>query len=212
MDKIFSSLAKIFYSNGYSLYMIGSSSRDYLLNNEIKDYDFVTNATPKQISLFLKLDLTFEKYGVVKLKYEGKHIDIATLRKEESYLDNRHPSKITFVDYITLDYVRRDFTINSIYIDKDYKIIDPTLKGVSDLNNKVLRFIKPIEVSINEDPLRILRAFRFKSEYNLSFVDNDEEILLNNIHLLNKINRQKILEERSKYKKAGGKDYDKLFE
>ena len=72
-------------------------------------------------------------------------------------------------------------------------------------------FIKPIEISIAEDPLRILRAFRFKEQYNLTFVGNEEEILFKHKDLLNKINKQKILEERSKYKKVGGKKYDELF-
>ena len=80
-----------------------------------------------------------------------------------------------------------------------------------DLKNKILRFIKPIEISIAEDPLRILRAFRFKEQYNLTFVGNEEEILFKHKDLLNKINKQKILEERSKYKKVGGKKYDELF-
>ena len=40
MDEIFNYLANIFILNGFSLFMIGSSSRDYLLNKEISDYDF----------------------------------------------------------------------------------------------------------------------------------------------------------------------------
>ena len=97
------------------------------------------------------------------------------------------------------------------YIDYKYNVIDPTNMGVKDLKNKILRFIKPIEISIAEDPLRILRAFRFKEQYNLTFVGNEEEILFKHKDLLNKINKQKILEERSKYKKVGGKKYDELF-
>lgn len=211
MDEIFNYLANIFILNGFSLFMIGSSSRDYLLNKEISDYDFVTDATPTEIEKFLIVDSTFKKFGVVKLKYMGKHIDIATLRMENDYIDNRHPSNITFVKDIFLDYKRRDFTINCIYIDYKYNVIDPTNMGVKDLKNKILRFIKPIEISIAEDPLRILRAFRFKEQYNLTFVGNEEEILFKHKDLLNKINKQKILEERSKYKKVGGKKYDELF-
>ena len=170
MDEIFNYLSNTFILNGFSLFMIGSSSRDYLLNKEISDYDFVTDATPTEIEKFLNVDSTFKKFGVVKLKYMRKHIDIATLRMENDYIDNRHPSKITFVKDIFLDYKRRDFTINCIYIDYKYNVIDPTNMGVKDLKNKILRFIKPIEISIAEDPLRILRAFRFKEQYNLTFV------------------------------------------
>ena len=92
--------------------------------------------------------------------------------------------------------------LNLVYLEKKKKHME---------YNKILRFIKPIEISIAEDPLRILRAFRFKEQYNLTFVGNEEEILFKHKDLLSKINKQKILEERSKYKKVGGKKYDELF-
>ena len=82
MDKTFDYFKNIFNKNGFRLYMIGSTSRDYLLNNKIKDYDFVTDAKPTDTLKFIKLNDTFAKYGVLNTKYDGINVDIVTLREE----------------------------------------------------------------------------------------------------------------------------------
>ncbi len=199
MNEIFDYFKNIFNKNGFRLYMIGSSSRDYLLNREINDYDFVTDALPNEVSKFLNVTNTFSKYGVCQCKYKDKHIDIVTLRKEYDYKDFRHPSKIEFIKDINEDYLRRDFTINAIYIDENYNIIDPS-KGYSDLINKRLRFIKDPLTSIKEDPLRILRCYRFVKEYNLNIDENTLKILKDNEYLIKNLNKEKIKEEERKMK------------
>lgn len=198
MNKIFDYLKNIFNEHGYRLYMIGSTSRDFLLNKEINDYDFVTDATPDEILKFLDCNDAFKKYGTLRLKIDGYNCDLVTLRKESEYKDFRHPNKIEFIKSIEEDYVRRDFTINAIYIDENYKIIDPTNFGVSDLNNKILRLIGDKDKRIKEDPLRILRAKRFVLEYNLSIESETLLALNNNMDLLNKINPNKIELEMKK--------------
>ena len=200
MLEIFEKLKVKFNENGYRLYMIGSTSRDYLLNNQILDYDFVSDATPNEIEKFLKVDKTFSKYGITTLKLDGYKIQIATLRKEGEYLDSRHPSSIEFIKDINIDYLRRDFTINAIYIDENYKIIDPS-GGVIDLKNRVLRFIGDPLTRIKEDPLRILRAKRFIKEYNLSASIDVLDLLESNMPLLEKLNKEKIKEELKKGEK-----------
>lgn len=203
MDLVFDYFKKIFNENGYRLYMIGSSSRDYLLGNKIRDYDFVSDATPLEISKFLEVSKAFIKYGVCQTKYNDIKIDLVTLRKESEYIDSRHPSKIEFIKDINIDYLRRDFTINAIYIDENYNIIDPS-NGFNDLKNRYLRFIKDPLISINEDPLRILRCYRFIKEYNLNIDENVLKLLKDNEYLLEKLNKDKIKEEERKYK-----EYDK---
>ena len=208
MNEIFEYLKKIFNENGFRLYMIGSTSRDFLLNKEIDDYDFVTDATPDESLKFIKANSAFKKYGVLKLKLFGKSIDIATLREETCYEDFRHPSKITFIKDISKDYQRRDFTINAIYINEDYEIESISKVGADDLFNHRLVFIGDIQKRINEDPLRILRAFRFMKEYNLSININDLKILNENLYLVDKLNPQKVLEEHYKMEKIGGHKID----
>lgn len=201
MDKIFDYLKKIFNENGFRLYMIGSTSRDFLLKREIKDYDFVTDATPDESLKFIKASSVFKKYGVLKLKLFGKSIDIATLREESNYLDSRHPTKIIFIKDINKDYIRRDLTINAIYINEHYEIEPISKSGYEDLMNHRLNFIGDTYTRIKEDPLRILRAFRFIKEYNLSISEDDLKILNENLYLIEKLNPDKVLEERRKMEK-----------
>lgn len=195
---IFNKLANLFNENGFSLFMIGGTSRDYLLNLEVLDYDFVSDATPEDMKKFLpEANYHFEKYGSVKVKIDGVHVDITTFRKEEGYLDYRHPSKITYVKLIDEDYVRRDFTINAIYIDKDMKVIDPS-GGLIDLKNKTIRFIGDPETRIKEDPLRILRAERFKEKLNFKIEEKSLLAINKYRYLLDKLNPEKIKEELRK--------------
>lgn len=175
--------------------MVGGLSRDYLLNLTLKDYDFVSDALPSEITKFLDCDDCFIKYGVIKTKVLNKKIEIVTLRKESDYIDHRHPSKIEFIKDINIDYLRRDFTINALYIDKNYNVIDPSKLGIVDLKNRFLRFIGDPLTRIKEDPLRILRAYRFIKKYNLTTSNETLKLLKENEYLLNELNKEKIKEE-----------------
>ena len=193
--EIFFKLAKLFNDNGYRLFVIGGTSRDYLLNKEVYDYDFVSDATPIDMKKFLpEANYHFEKYGSVRAKVDGVHVDITTLRIEEGYSDYRHPSKITYVKEIEKDYVRRDFTINAIYLDEKLNVIDPA-HGLDDLKNKVIRFIGDPKTRIKEDPLRILRAERFAKKLNFVIEPKSLEAIEKYRDLLAKINPEKIKEE-----------------
>lgn len=206
MVEIFDKLKKVFNENGFRLFMIGSTSRDYILGREILDFDFVSDAKPFEIERFLKCDTVFSKYGVVKTKIDGKHIDIATLRKEKSYSDSRHPDEIIFIKDINEDYKRRDLTINAIYIDEKYEIQKVSELGYQDLMEKKLRFIGDPLTRIKEDPLRILRCLRFLKEYDLKIDEKTYKILLDNFDLIKNLNVDKVNEEKKKYKKATGED------
>lgn len=195
---IFKSLAKLFKENGFSLFMIGGTSRDYLLKLDVLDYDFVSDATPEDMKKFLPdANYHFEKYGSVRLKIDGVHVDITTFRSEGEYLDFRHPNSVKYVKTIEEDFVRRDFTINAIYIDEDMKCIDPS-GGLIDLKNKVIRFIGDPIKRIKEDPLRILRAERFKEKLNFEIEEKSLEAINKYRYLLDKLNPEKVKEELRK--------------
>lgn len=198
VDEVFEFYKKLFNENNFNLYMIGSASRDYLLNKEIKDYDLVTNATPDDMKKFIHDgNYIFEKYGCVKTKYNNKNIDITTLRKEQNYNDYRHPGVIIFTNSLKEDSKRRDFTINALYIDENYNVID-FYNGLNDLKNKMLRIIGDPEVRIKEDPLRILRAYRFSIIYDLEIDKSTKDALINNVNLIKNLNKDKIKEELNK--------------
>lgn len=186
---LFKKYAIIFEKHGYNLYMIGGTSRDYLLGIEPKDIDFTTDATPFEMSEFLEdLSMQFAKYGTVFFKDNGVKIEITTLRVEKDYKDFRHPGEIAFVKDIKKDYKRRDFTINALYIDKDFKIHD-FASGLDDLNNKIIRVIGDPKTRIKEDPLRILRALRFSLVLDFEIEETLQKAIIlckNDLFLLNK--------------------------
>ena len=202
MDKkieLFLELAKDFESHGHSLFMVGGTVRDYLLGLPLTDMDLVTSATPSEMKEFLSADYTFEKFGSVKLHYKGTKFDITTLRKEEGYIDYRHPGKIIFTKKLEEDVVRRDLTINALYINKDLKVID-LVNGECDLQSKLLRMIGNPLKRIKEDPLRIIRIYRFSLEFDFEIEKKLKVAMENNLDLLDKLNPQKIEMEIAKSK------------
>lgn len=196
--KTFKSLNKLFKERGYSLYLVGGTVRDYLLGLPLYDFDVVTGATPEEMKLFLECgDYTFAKYGSVKLYYEGLKFDITTLRKEEEYNDSRHPNKIVFCNSLLEDSKRRDFTINALYMDESGKVTD-FYNGIDDLKNHIIRMIGDNDKRIKEDPLRIIRAARFKITLDFEIEESLLESIKRNKNQLNNINREKIEQDIKK--------------
>ena len=209
--KLFIKLAEIYETHGFKLFLVGGSVRDYLLGNPLTDMDVVTNATPIEEKEFLPdANYTFEKYGSIKLNFEGVKFDITTLRVEGKYDDSRHPSKVKYVTDLKKDYVRRDFTINSMYLDS-YFILYDYCHGQEDLKNKLIRFIGNPKKRIKEDPLRIIRAIRFALMYGFSFEEKTEKAMKDYSGLLAKINKDKIRQEVSKIKGVDKDFKEKLF-
>ena len=179
--------------------MLKDAEEDWLSGNW--EFFWQKNWQPQVIKWEQFVRKSFEKFGTVRVKVDGVHVDITTLRKEGEYIDYRHPSKVTYVKDIEEDYVRRDFTINAIYMDENFNVIDPSGLGLKDLKDKLIRFIGDPEKRIKEDPLRILRAERFETNLGFKIEDNTYLAIKKNRHLLDKINPDKIKEEYRKMNK-----------
>lgn len=199
LPECFLRLAKIYREHGFRLYIIGGTSRDILLGIDPADFDFVTDATPEQEKEFLpEADYAFAKYGSIKIFDNGIEIDITTLREEGEYIDYRHPSYVRFITSPERDSYRRDFTINALYVDENSNILD-FHGGMEDLKNKTIRFIGNPDERVKEDPLRILRAYRFQKRLDgFRFDPLTEAALKRNEGLLEKLNPEKVRLERNK--------------
>jgi tRNA nucleotidyltransferase (CCA-adding enzyme) len=161
--------------------------------------DAVSEATPEEILAFLPTaDATFKRFGSLKYKTsDGLKFDITTLRKESSYEDSRHPNKVIFVKDLKEDYLRRDFTVNALYMNKDLKVID-YCNGQEDLKNNILRMVGNPDTRIKEDPLRILRAIRFHLMHHLKIEESLLKAMHDNFYLLRNITDAKIRSELNK--------------
>ena len=170
-------VAQILKSKGFDAYIIGGAVRDLLLGHPPKDYDLVTNATPDEllsIAEFIdpKYTDSAQAYGVTRIKInvndQDIDIEITTYRRDiEAHL-GRKLTKVEFSDLID-DVNRRDFTINSLALDPLNHCLVDLLDGVKDLDNRFVRFIGNPTARIQEDPLRVLRAIRFKNRLGFRY-------------------------------------------
>ena len=146
-----------------SIFVVGGAIRDALLNREITDIDFATPLEPKTITEILNkenikfIDVGID-HGTVTAIINERKFEITTFRND-IFTDGRH-AQVSFSNSLEEDALRRDFTINAMYLDKSGNLIDPT-DGKKDLENRVVRFIGKPDERIKEDYLRILRYFRF---------------------------------------------------
>lgn len=187
-------ILEFFYNHGYNAYVVGGYVRDFLMHKKSNDIDICTNATKNEIlSLFSR---NINEYNSFHIKKNGFNIDITPFRREENYQDRR-PTKIIYTKNLKTDLLRRDFTINTICMDKDENIID-LLGGQKDLKNKQIKMVGDIKIKIKEDPLRILRAIRIATELDFEIEKNLEQEIILNKNFVNTLSSYRIKEEVSK--------------
>jgi tRNA nucleotidyltransferase (CCA-adding enzyme) len=180
---------------GYEAYLVGGFPRDLLLNRKTSDIDICTNATPMElINIFPDAEATNFAYGCLIVYFENIKFEITTFRKDIGNINNRHPSKVIYVDNLNDDLKRRDFTINTICIDKNGNQID-LLDGKKDINKKIIRMVGNPKIRLQEDALRILRAVRFATVLDFSLDENLKTCIKKYSHLLKKLSYDKKREE-----------------
>lgn len=180
---------------GYEAYFVGGSVRDLLLNRHIHDVDIATSAYPIEIKqIFKKTVDTGIKHGTVTVLYEGESYEITTFRTESGYQDFRRPDHVTFVQNLSEDLKRRDFTINALAMDVDGNIIDH-FDGLGDLEKHLIRAVGKAENRFHEDALRMMRAVRFMSQLQFTLEPETEQAISDNHELLSKISVERIRDE-----------------
>lgn len=207
MEKIIYDVLDKFEINNYEAYIVGGYVRDYLMGKETTDIDICTNATPKEIKeLFSNFKLTSLEYGNVIFEINNYKFDITTFRKEIEYKDNRKPSKIVYLDSLEEDIKRRDFTVNTICMDKDNNIID-YLDGRKDLKKKILKSVLDADMKLEQDSLRILRAVRFATVLNFKLDNELKKAIIKNKELLRNLSYERKKEELTKIFASENKKY-----
>ena len=182
-------------SYGYTAYMVGGYPRDLYLKRTYTDIDICTDATPMELhQIFSEVVTTNSEYGSVTIVFEKVKFEITTFRKDIKYKDHRRPEKIEYVDNLEEDIKRRDFTINTLCIDKDGKQID-LIGAKQDLDNKIIRTVINPNISLKDDALRILRAIRFATTLNFTLEPKLKTYIRKYGHLLRKISKDRKKDE-----------------
>ena len=180
---------------------VGGCVRKAICGDNIDDIELATSLEPDEVKKRLgKEDIkvidTGISHGTLTVIINKKKFEITTLRKDIS-TDGRH-AEVEFTSSWEQDASRRDFTINAIYADSDGRIFDP-LNGISDLQNGIIKFIGSPEQRIKEDYLRILRYFRFFTQYSkIDYDQNTIRSIKQHVNGLNQISNERIFDELKK--------------
>ena len=185
---------------GFAAYAVGGCVRDSLLGLTPADYDLCTSALPEQTEAVFhdcKLVLAGKKHGTVGVVTGGGVVEITTFRTEGAYLDNRHPEWVEFVEDITGDLARRDFTVNAMAYSPTRGFADP-FGGQEDLKNRILRAVGDPATRFREDSLRILRGARFAAKYHLTPDPETENAMFALTGLMDNLARERVFDELCK--------------
>ncbi|MCS7203195.1 MAG: hypothetical protein NZ809_01905 [Thermodesulfovibrio sp.] len=164
-------------------YLVGGTVRDLLIGIPTKDIDLTLRGDTVTLARefakevggsFVLLDEFFSIARVVK---DDVTIDFAEMRGNS----------------IEEDLAERDFTINAIAysLAKD-ELIDP-FSGQKDIENRIIRMIK--EKNLRDDPLRILRAYRFHATLKFEIEEGTRDALRKNASLMKVTAKERVKEE-----------------
>lgn len=190
-------------SAGRRSWIVGGCVRDSLLGKPVADWDVATEAKPKELlRLFPRAVPTGIAHGTITVVMHGHHYEVTTLRGETTYSDGRRPDAVHFVEEITSDLARRDFTINAIAVDPENgALIDP-FGGSGDIDAKVIRAVGDPMERFSEDGLRVLRAARFAATLEFDLAPETFKAIAPTLDTYRKVSAERVRDEWVKAMKA----------
>lgn len=199
---------------GYEAYLVGGCVRDLLLGQSPKDFDVATNATPEEVrDLFRRSRLIGRRFQIVHVRY-GRHIiEVSTFRRghsedseqedERQHADSGLILRDNVWGSLEEDATRRDFTVNALYYDPVDEEIRDFVGGISDLSARRLKFIGDTRLRLREDPVRVLRAVRFRAKLGFDLDPEIMEALPDCARRLREIPPARLFDEVCKFFESG---------
>jgi len=189
---------------GYESYLVGGCVRDLVLGIEPKDFDIATSAHPEQIcEHFNNSRLIGRRFRIVHVYFHRNNIEVSTFRAQASQVNNQSSSagvtgrilRDNTFGTIEEDAIRRDFTINALYYDIENSEVLDYCNGYQDLKAGKICIIGDAETRYQEDPVRMLRALRFRSKLDLTIEDKTQNPIKAMAHLLSEIPSARLFDE-----------------
>lgn len=165
---------------GFEAYIVGGSVRDLLLGKSPKDFDVATDATPEEVKdVFPRARLIGRRFRLAHVRIRGSLVEVATFRgpsggNDDHVTDDGRILRDNVWGSVEEDAVRRDFTINALFMDPVSGDIQDYVGGYEDLVARRLKLIGDPVTRYREDPVRLLRAARFVAKLGLE-LDPDTE-------------------------------------
>ncbi len=197
------SLVKRFKDNGFDCYLVGGSVRDLILDHELYDYDFATNAKPEEVvALFKRVIPTGIKHGTVSVLKNKRTFEVTTYRADGKYVDGRRPESVSFSDSLEEDVCRRDFTINGLAYDIFKEEVIDYVGGLEDLRKGIIRTIgNPME-RFSEDGLRTYRACRFAAKLDFEIEESTFNAISDCLDIAEMVSVERVRDELNKLLEA----------
>jgi poly(A) polymerase len=187
---------------GFEAYLVGGCVRDLLLGKSPKDFDVATSAHPEEVNeLFRNSRLIGRRFRIVHVRFGRDIVEVATFRAPHKEIDSdSHSEGGRILDdnvYGTFneDVVRRDFAMNALYYDVNTKLVIDEVGGLDDIEAKRIRLIGDPENRYREDPVRMLRAVRFKAKLGFDIEDASGSQIRHIGYLLQDIPAARLFEE-----------------
>lgn len=185
-------------SKGHTTYLVGGCVRDLLCNIHPKDYDIATSALPNEVRRHVYGSYVIGKrFRLVLVKRGQQQFEVATFRRASRAEDFEIPEGTSaeeapaaptgdnFFGTPEEDALRRDFTINALFYDPvKAELIDYSNKGISDIEERILRMIGDPNERIKEDPIRSLRALRLAHKLKFQIEGTLRHAILENAQLV----------------------------
>jgi tRNA nucleotidyltransferase (CCA-adding enzyme) len=154
--------------------LVGGCVRDVVLGHRPADWDVATSAPPETVADRFPGATWENPFGTVTVRDPGggPGIEVTTYRVEAGYRDQRRPDQVRWGRSLADDLARRDFTINAMAwrpespADGTGRLVDP-FGGAADLEDGLLRAVGDPDARFNEDALRLLRAVRLATRFDL---------------------------------------------
>ena len=194
--------SKVAADMNLQIFIVGGYIRDLILKRKLDDVDILVVGDGLKFAKVFSLKLgvknisLFKNFGTAHFKYHDIDFEFVGARKESYAEESRNPKVLTgtFDD----DIARRDFTINTMAVSLNEsnigEIID-TYSGIQDIHSKLIKTPLEPEQTFSDDPLRILRAFRFASQLNFSLEDSLFNAASKMADRLEIISRERITDE-----------------
>lgn len=180
---------------GYQGLLAGGCVRDLLLGREPHDFDVATDAPPDAVCRqFRATRRVGAQFGVVLVRKRRRWIEVATFRTDGPYLDGRRPSTVTITD-AEHDALRRDFTVNGMFLDPVQMQVIDYVGGQADLDAGLIRAIGDPAARFDEDYLRLLRAVRFAARLDFPIEPATLAAIQGHAPLLARVAPERVHEE-----------------
>ncbi len=185
--------------------MVGGCVRDLLLGRAPKDFDVATSAQPSELlGLFPGAGQVGAHFGVVLVREDGAQVEVATFRSDLEYVDGRRPEAVRFETDPRQDALRRDFTINALFLDPESGEVLDFTGGRADLEAKLIRAIGDPERRFREDHLRLLRAVRFAARLGFTIEADTFRAIQRLAPLIHSVSAERVRDEIGRILTEGG--------